>query len=554
MVIGKVTVTGTSIQTDWCHKIPSGIIGAKVQIEYADDRWNQLNRTVVFRSTVTKDILNVGTEVVIPPEVVTTAGIALFIGIYGTDVDNTIAIPTFWASLGIIQSATDPSGDLSTDPQLPVWAQMEKRFEKLLHLADHPQEEISPPDWNATVSAPGYIQNRTHWVEMSDDEVIFDGNMVGKESVFMEDNTYMVKVSDAILSKEDLLGSTLTVFMPGENPEEMAVEVTDENIYDMAGEGIPALAINNGAVICLHEDVSVLGISATAGVYFVCVVIDGSPAAYVKHLSCIPGGQEIVHKLDNKFLNLDWFPQYKYGMETVLEEAKQTFEDKHCKQSFHFPLKPLTHYTVSWDGTTYSCNSNTKSDMWFSIVGIGNMSLYSEEYEDSGEPFCVLSLFILGVLLRTQIMAYNEANEHTIGISISDRVAERLPVDFLPKEYTIPTDLGYNKVVNEELFNAYAAFQNGSVVYAQYQNSLFRVLSISCDLIDAMFDHLCMTDGNKIMFWHRNQGWTEFSQKGFVLASDNYYESSGYVQEGKKFRFTVDENGSLVSTDITGQM
>ena len=192
--------------------------------------------------------------------------------------------------------------------------------------------------------------------------------------------------------------------------------------------------------------------------------------------------------------------------------------------------------------------------MWFSIVGIGNMSLYSEEYEDSGEPFCVLSLFILGVLLRTQIMAYNEANEHTIGISISDRVAERLPVDFLPKEYTIPTDLGYNKVVNEELFNAYAAFQNGSVVYAQYQNSLFRVLSISCDLIDAMFDHLCMTDGNKIMLWHRNQGWTEFSQKGFVLASDNYYESSGYVQEGKKFRFTVDENGTLVSEDITGTM
>jgi prepilin-type processing-associated H-X9-DG protein len=94
----------------------------------------------------------------------------------------------------MIQSATDPSGDLSTDSQLPVWAQMEKRFEKLMHLADHPQEAISPPDWNATASAPGYIQNRTHWVEMSDDAVIFDGNMVGKESVFMEDDTYMVKL------------------------------------------------------------------------------------------------------------------------------------------------------------------------------------------------------------------------------------------------------------------------------------------------------------------------------------------------------------------------
>ena len=63
-----------------------------------------------------------------------------------------------------------------------------------------------------------------------------------------------------------------------------------------------------------------------------------------------------------------------------------------------------------------------------------------------------------------------------------------------------------------------------------------------------------MTDGNKIMIWHRNQGWTEFSQTGFVLASENYHESNGYVQEGRKFRFVVDESGTLISQDITGTM
>ena len=42
MVIGKVTVTGASIQTDWCQKIPKGIIGVKVQIEYADTCWKKL--------------------------------------------------------------------------------------------------------------------------------------------------------------------------------------------------------------------------------------------------------------------------------------------------------------------------------------------------------------------------------------------------------------------------------------------------------------------------------------------------------------------------------
>lgn len=553
MVIAKVVVNGTTLNVEWCLKIPKGVVGAKVEIEYADDSWLGLNRTVVFQSTVTKDIINAGTVVTVPPEVVADTGATLFMGIFGTDADNIVAIPTAWVALGVIQGATDPSGDTSTDPTLPVWAQMERRFEKLMHLADNPQVAIAEPDWAASETAPGYIKNRTHWVEVSDDTVFFDGNMVGKEYVFMEDDTYMVKVSNVILSKENLLGSTLTVCTPGGDPEEMTMELNETDIYDMAAEGIPALTVK-GMVICLQEDFSTAGISATAGVYFVCVVIDGSTVAYVKHLSCVPRGGEIVHKLDNKFLNLDWFPQYKFGSEIILEEAKQTFDGKYCKQDFNFPLKSMTHYAVTWDGVSYGCDSNTNADVWFSIIGIGNMSLSDDEYEDTGEPFCVVSRFIMGILFRTEIYSSDEISEHTVGISIVDKIADRLPVDFLPKEYTMPTDIGYNKIVNEELCNAYVAYQNGSTVYAQYQNSLFKVLSISCDLIDAMFDHLCMTDGNIIMIWHRNQGWTEFSQKGFVLATNDYYENNGSVSQGKKFRFTVDANGALASEDITGEM
>lgn len=192
--------------------------------------------------------------------------------------------------------------------------------------------------------------------------------------------------------------------------------------------------------------------------------------------------------------------------------------------------------------------------MWYSIIGIGNMSLSDEEYENTGEPFCIISRLIMGVLLKTEIYSSDSSSEHTVGINIEDKIADRLPVDFLPKEYTFPTDLGKNKMVNEELRNAYSAYQQGAVVYAQHNSSLYRVLSIYCDLIDAMSDHICMTNGKVIMIWHRNQGWTEFSQKGFVIATKNYYESSGVVNQGKKFRFTVDENGTLVSEDITGQM
>jgi len=38
--------------------------------------------------------------------------------------EGTIVVPTTWANLGVILPAADPSGDESTDPSLPVWAQI----------------------------------------------------------------------------------------------------------------------------------------------------------------------------------------------------------------------------------------------------------------------------------------------------------------------------------------------------------------------------------------------------------------------------------------------
>lgn len=46
-------------------------------------------------------------------------------GVYGVDIANNVVIPTIWAELGMIHSAADPSGDASSDPALPVWAQIQ---------------------------------------------------------------------------------------------------------------------------------------------------------------------------------------------------------------------------------------------------------------------------------------------------------------------------------------------------------------------------------------------------------------------------------------------
>ena len=552
MVIAKVIVKGTSLDLEWSQKIPKGIVGARVEIEYADDTWSALNRTVVFQSTVTKDILNTGSEVTVPPEVVAAPGATLFMGIYGTDADNVIAIPTVWVALGVIQGAADPSGDTSTDPTLPVWAQMEQRFEKLMQLADNPQVAVATPDWAATEADPGYIKNRTHWVEKSG-AIKFDGNITGKDVFLMEDNTYLVRVSDHTLAADEFVGSSVTVYMQGEDPEEMTIEITESQITDLSANGIPAVSVGN-AVFSLLKDLHEDGINAKAGLYFVCVISNGASLTYVKRISGLSGGTEIIHKLDNKYLDLGWLPQYRYGTEVLLEESMQYFNGKFCQQDFPFLLQIGKHYSVTWDGVDYSCYGKAEMEGLWGVIYIGNRYLQSSSYEDTGEPFCVMSFVIANLLLRTEIYASGNATEHKCSISITDVIANRIPMEFMSQGYTMPTDLGYSPMVNSELISAYAAFQNGAPVYIQYKNSLYRVISLYCDIIDAMSDHLCMTNGHNIMIWHRNQGWTEFGQASFVLATPNYYQTGTQPNQGKKFKFTVDENGSLVSQDITGTM
>ena len=125
MKIAEVRVSGCRCETVRLEPIPRGIVGAVVAVEYPDPAWDSLRKTVVFRGAATKDVLDAGNEIVIPAEVVSKAGGSLYMGVYGVDAENHVAIPTIWTELGVIQGAATPSGDASTAPSLPVWAQIQ---------------------------------------------------------------------------------------------------------------------------------------------------------------------------------------------------------------------------------------------------------------------------------------------------------------------------------------------------------------------------------------------------------------------------------------------
>ena len=131
MTYATIQVSGARACAIFRKRIPAGLIGGEVRFEF-DSEWESRAKTVVFRGVVTKDVILADGEdtAVIPAEVVASPTFNLKVGVYGTDRQGR-AVPTLWADLGRVHDATDPSGDETTDPSLPVWAQLQKEIEEL---------------------------------------------------------------------------------------------------------------------------------------------------------------------------------------------------------------------------------------------------------------------------------------------------------------------------------------------------------------------------------------------------------------------------------------
>lgn len=141
MELATIHVSGVNAKVVQKAPVPVNIIGGYVDVIFDDD-WDGLVRTAVIHGAKDLDVVNVGNRFEIPQETVSESGIRLKVGFYGVSQDGGRGIPTLWADLGVIQEAADPSGDESTDPALPVWAQLEARIGDLNDLDTQAKETI----------------------------------------------------------------------------------------------------------------------------------------------------------------------------------------------------------------------------------------------------------------------------------------------------------------------------------------------------------------------------------------------------------------------------
>lgn len=528
IVVAKIKVTGSTAEVLWSQDIPKGLVGGRVLIEYADECWGGLNKTVVFRGAVTRDVLENGSEVVIPSEVLARSGVNLYVGVYGTDAENELGIPTFWAKLGVIRDAADPDGDPAADPSLPVWAKLLERT----------------PDWQAEPGSDNHILNRTHWKEIQAANNIYDGSLEGRTYQTIEDGYTFVKISDRALSVDELIGSTVVLHIEEEPSSDEAIVITEDMIYDLrTSEGFPVIAASE-LVMCVLSDFALYGIFVEKGVYFLRADEDGVLVGYVKSISALPDNEEVFHKLDDRYINAEWLANRTEGSEAILIESVQPFNTgspSYAKQDFLFRLEANQQYSVYWDGEIYQCHVGVvTSDI---VVGyfLGNAALLSDEYPDSGEPFCVVHISIMGIPLLTEIAASNNETEHTVAIYATGNIRNRLPFKYMPNEFIFPNDFYYSGIDNDYLEQAYFHMLNGGTVYANYSNNRFRVLAIDLDIWDSRFHHLVMTNGDVIMMWSNETGWLKQCHNSFMLLGSN----------GKKYKVSIDNNGALTTTDVT---
>ncbi len=138
----QISVSGREITVLNSGVLTAGTVGLPVEFQF-DPSWDALEKTAVFRAYGrTMDCLALTTTAAVPWELLKAPGCHLYVGVYGTNSDGTLQIPTVWADMGVIQPGADPTGDESTTPSLPGWQQLRQELENALEAIITYQEKI----------------------------------------------------------------------------------------------------------------------------------------------------------------------------------------------------------------------------------------------------------------------------------------------------------------------------------------------------------------------------------------------------------------------------
>ncbi len=126
-----VSVTGADVTVVSVPVMTAGMVGLQVVFGF-DSAWEGLIKSAVFSADDLDPlcVLDITDSAPVPPELL-KEGALLQVGVYGTDAEGTVVIPTIYAQVDTVRKGVEPGKDPSGNPQLPIWQQILARFEKL---------------------------------------------------------------------------------------------------------------------------------------------------------------------------------------------------------------------------------------------------------------------------------------------------------------------------------------------------------------------------------------------------------------------------------------
>lgn len=153
----RVVATARSAALASDDIITSGSVGIPVAFELSEDDFEGLACTAVFQgSGVARDVALIdGAACKVPAECLAEAGGVLRIGIYASNAEGTVVIPTVWANSRPIEVGTVPSDRDPAGPT-PDWtAQVQEAAAEALSIAQSVEQRADAGDFDGEQGPPG---------------------------------------------------------------------------------------------------------------------------------------------------------------------------------------------------------------------------------------------------------------------------------------------------------------------------------------------------------------------------------------------------------------
>lgn len=117
----RITASSRHARSTHDEPITTGSVGIEVGVELSEDFDGLAATLVVACGEVSRDVALTGGAVTVPWECLRVAGETLRMGVYASDPQGTVVIPTVWASVATVREGAAPS-EVSPSGPTPSWA------------------------------------------------------------------------------------------------------------------------------------------------------------------------------------------------------------------------------------------------------------------------------------------------------------------------------------------------------------------------------------------------------------------------------------------------